>query len=147
MIETLAFNMMNKRKNMNLFSITLKNVKKHLEKHSKSNTMIKNVLSLEYHKFLDVFDKKAFNTLVSNRFYDHKIVLKKNVISSYTSLYKMFEKELKIVKKYLKDNLKKNFIVANRSFFAIIDDVHEKSKRVIAFLCRLQKTQSTNQKE
>jgi hypothetical protein len=30
----------------------------------------------------------------------------------------MFEKELKIVKKYLEDNLKKNFIVASRSFFA-----------------------------
>jgi hypothetical protein len=30
----------------------------------------------------------------------------------------MFEKELKIVKKYLENNLKKNFIVANRSFFA-----------------------------
>jgi hypothetical protein len=30
----------------------------------------------------------------------------------------MFEKESKIVKKYLENNLKKNFIVANRSFFA-----------------------------
>jgi hypothetical protein len=30
----------------------------------------------------------------------------------------MFEKELKIVKKYLEDNLKKDFIIANRSFFA-----------------------------
>jgi hypothetical protein len=30
----------------------------------------------------------------------------------------MFEEKLKIVKKYLEDNLKKNFIVANRSFFA-----------------------------
>jgi hypothetical protein len=30
----------------------------------------------------------------------------------------MFEKKLKIVKKYLEDNLEKNFIVANRSFFA-----------------------------
>jgi hypothetical protein len=58
MIETLTFNMMNKRKNVNLFSITLKNVKKHFEKHNKLNTMIKNVFSFEYHKFLDVFDKK-----------------------------------------------------------------------------------------
>jgi hypothetical protein len=30
----------------------------------------------------------------------------------------MFEKELKIVKKYLEDNLKKRFIIANCSFFA-----------------------------
>jgi uncharacterized protein YnzC (UPF0291/DUF896 family) len=115
MIETSAFNMMNKRKNVNLFFIILKNVKKHLEKHNKLNIMIKNVFSIEYHEFLNVFNKKAFSIFASHRFYDHKIVLKKNVIFEYTSLYKMFEKELKIVKKYLENNLKKEFIIANRS--------------------------------
>ncbi len=118
MSEASAFNMMNKRKNVNFFSVIFKDVEKHLEKHNKSNIVVKDVLSSEYHEFLDVFDKKTFNTLVSHRSYDHKIVLKKNVISDYTSLYKMFEKELKIVKKYLEDNLKKRFIVASRSFFA-----------------------------
>ncbi len=77
MIEASAFNMMSKRKNVNLFSIILRNVKKHFEKHNKSNTVIKDVLSFEYHEFLDVFDKKAFNTFVFHRSYDHKIVLKK----------------------------------------------------------------------
>jgi hypothetical protein len=118
MIETFAFNMMSKRRNVSLFSIILKDVKKHLEKHSKSNIVIKNVLSSEYHEFLDVFDKKTFNTLASHKFYDHKIVLKKNVIFDYTSLYKIFKEKLKIVKKYLENNLKKRFIVANRLFFA-----------------------------
>jgi hypothetical protein len=118
MIEASEFNMMSKRKNVNLFSVILRNVEKHLEKHSKSNIVIKDVFSSEYHEFLDVFDKKAFNTLISHRSYDHKIVLKRNVILDYTSLYKMFEEELKIVKKYLEDNLKKRFIVASRSFFA-----------------------------
>ncbi len=118
MIKASAFNMMSKRKNVNLFSIILRDVEKHLEKHNKSNIVIKDVLSFEYHEFLDVFDKKTFNTLISHRFYDHKIVLKRNVILDYISLYKMFEKELKIVKKYLEDNLEKKFIVASRSFFA-----------------------------
>jgi hypothetical protein len=118
MIEASAFNMMNKRKNVNLFFVILKDVEKHLEKHSKSNIVIKNVLSVEYHEFLNVFDKKIFNILVSHRSYDHKIVLKKNAILEYTSLYKMFEKELKIVKKYLENNLEKKFIIANRSSFA-----------------------------
>ncbi len=77
MIVTSAFNMMSKRKNVNLFSIILRDVEKHLEKHNKSNTVIKDVLSFEYHEFLDVFDKKASNTLASHRFYDHRIVLKK----------------------------------------------------------------------
>jgi hypothetical protein len=98
MIETSAFNMMNKKKNVNLFFVILKDVEKHLEKHNKSNIVIKNVLSTEYHEFLDVFDKKAFNILVSHRSYDHKIVLKKDVVSEYTFLYKMFEEKLKIIK-------------------------------------------------
>jgi hypothetical protein len=59
MIEASASNMMSKRKNVSLFSIILRDVEKHLEKHNKSNTMIKNVLSLEYHEFLNVFDKKS----------------------------------------------------------------------------------------
>jgi hypothetical protein len=117
MIKTSTFNMMSKRKNVNLFSIILKNVKKHLKKHSKSNTVVRDVLSSEYHEFLDVFDKKAFNIFVSHRFYDHKIVLKKDAIFKYTSLYKMFEEELKIVKKYLENNLEKRFIITNRSSF------------------------------
>jgi hypothetical protein len=117
MIEASAFNMMSKRRNVNLFSVILKDVEKHLEKHNKSNIVIRNVLSFEYHEFFDVFDKKAFNTFASHRFYDHKIVLKKNAILEYTSLYKMFEEELKIVKKYLENNLEKEFIIASRSSF------------------------------
>ncbi len=117
MIEASAFNMMSKRKNVNLFFVILKDVEKHLEKHSMSNIVVKNVLSSEYHEFLDVFDKKTFNILVFHRSYDHKIVLKKDAISEYTSLYKMSEEELKIVKKYLENNLEKRFIVASRSSF------------------------------
>jgi hypothetical protein len=98
MIKTSTFNMMNKRKNVSLFFVNLRDVEKHLEKHSKSNILIKNVLSVEYHEFLNVFDKKASNILVLHRLYDHKIILKKDAIFEYTSLYKMFEKELKIVK-------------------------------------------------
>jgi hypothetical protein len=118
MIKASAFNMMSKRKNVNLFFVILKDVEKHLEKHSKSNIVIRNVFSVEYHEFLNVFDKKTFNILASHRSYDHKIVLKKDVILEYTLLYKMFEKELKIVKKYLENNLEKRFIIASRSSFA-----------------------------
>jgi hypothetical protein len=117
MIKTSTFNMMSKRKNVNLFLIILKNVKKHLEKHNKFDIVIKDVFSLKYHKFLNVFDKKAFNTFASHRSYDHKILFEKNVISDYISLYKMLKKKLKIIKKYLENNLKKKFIAANRFLF------------------------------
>jgi hypothetical protein len=118
MIEISTFNMMSKRKNVHLFSVILKNVEKHLEKTSKSNIIFKNVLSFEYHDFLNVFDKKTFNILTSHRSYDHKIVLKKNAVFEYIFLYNMSEKKLKIVKKYLKDNLEKNFIIVNKLSFA-----------------------------
>jgi prenyltransferase beta subunit len=39
-IKTSTFNMINKRKNVNLFSIILKNVEKHFKKHNKSNIVI-----------------------------------------------------------------------------------------------------------
>ncbi len=108
---------MSKRKDVNLFSVILKDVEKHLEKHSESDIVIRDVLSSKYHEFLNVFNKKISNTFASHRFYDHKIVLKKDVISKYTFSYKMFEKKLKIVKKYLENNLDKKFITANRFSF------------------------------
>ncbi len=117
MIKASAFNMMSKRKDVNLFFVILKDVKKHLEKHNKSNIVIKDVLSIDYHEFLNVFDKKTFNTFVLHRSYDHKIVLKKNAVLEYISLYKMFEEKLKIVKKYLENNFEKRFIAASRSSF------------------------------
>ncbi len=133
MIEASTFNMMNKRKNVNLFSITLKNVKKSLKKHNKSNIVIKDVLSFEYYEFLDVFNKKTFDTFVSHRFYNHKIILKKNAVSNYTLLYKMFEEKLKIIKKYFEDNLKKKFIIANRSFFALFVMFMKKTNESLRF--------------
>jgi hypothetical protein len=133
MIKTSTFNIMSKTKNVNLFFVILKDVKKHFEKHNKSNIVIKNVLSTEYHEFLDVFDKKTFNILISHRFYDHKIVLKKNVVLEYTFLYKMFEEKLKIIKKYLENNLKKRFIATNRSSFVSLVMFMKKTNESLKF--------------
>jgi hypothetical protein len=89
----------------------------------------------EYHEFLNVFDKKIFNTFVSHRFYDHKIVLKKDVISDYTSLYKMFEKKLKIVKRYLENNLEKRFIIPNCLSFVSSIMFMKKTNELLKILC------------
>jgi hypothetical protein len=114
-IEAFASNMMSKKKNVNLFSIVLKNVKKHLKKINKLDIISKNVFSLKYHDFLNVFDKKTFNTLASHKSYEHKIILKKNAMLDYISLYNMFEKKLKIIKKCLKNKTKKDFITIKKS--------------------------------
>ncbi len=108
MIKTSTFNIMNKKKNVNLFFVILKDVKKHLEKHNKSNIVIKNVLSVEYHEFLNVFDKKAFNILVSHRFYDHKIILKKTLFSNIHLYTKCSRKSSKSSKSISKTIWKRN---------------------------------------
>ncbi len=76
------------------------------------------LLSLEYHDFLDVFSRELMNTLSERRFYDHKIQLQKSKTSIFESLYDMFQDELQVLKKYLKNNLIKDFIQVS-SFFAI----------------------------
>jgi hypothetical protein len=139
MIEVSTFNMTNKRKDVNLFFVILKDVEKHLEKHSKSNTVIKNVLFSKYHEFLNVFDKKAFYIFASHRSYDNKIILKKNVVSDYTSLYKMSEEKLKIIKKYLEDNLKKRFIIASRFSFVSSIMFMKKANELLKFCVEYKK--------
>ncbi len=76
------------------------------------------LLSLEYHDFLDVFSRELMNTLSERRFYDHKIQLQKSKTSIFEYLYDMSQDELRILKKYLKNNLIKDFIQVS-SFLAI----------------------------
>ncbi len=76
------------------------------------------LLSLKYHDFLDVFSRELMNTLPERRFYDHKIQLQKGKTSTFEPLYDMSQDELQVLKKYLKNNLIKDFIQVS-SFLAI----------------------------
>jgi len=76
------------------------------------------LLLFEYHDFLDVFSRELTNTLSERRLYDHKIQLQKSKTSIFESLYDMSQDELRILKKYLKNNLIKDFIQVS-SFLAI----------------------------
>ncbi len=76
------------------------------------------LLSFEYHDFLDVFSRELMNILSERHLYDHKIQLQKSKTSIFESLYDMSQDELRILKKYLKNNLIKDFIQVS-SFFVI----------------------------
>jgi hypothetical protein len=130
---------MSKRNNVHLFFIILKNVEKHLKKTSKSNIIFKNVLSCEYFDFLNVFDKKTFNILISHKSFDHKIVLKKNAMFEYIFLYNMSKKKFKIVKKYFKNSLKKNFIIVNKLSFALLIMFKKKTNESLRFCVNYKK--------
>jgi hypothetical protein len=54
-----------------------------------------------YHNYLDMFLKKASNTLPLTQPYDHKIKLMTESSTRYCLLYKMSLEELEAVKQYI----------------------------------------------
>ncbi len=115
-INSASFLQLARKKNHDLFVIFMRNIDKALKITSFIDFVT--LLSLEYHDFLDVFSRELMNTLSERRFYDHKIQLQKSKTSIFESLYDMFQDELQVLKKYLKNNLIKDFIQVS-SFFAI----------------------------
>jgi len=115
-INSASFLQLARKKNHDLFIIFMRNIDKALKITSFVDSVT--LLLLEYHDFLDVFSCELMNTLSERRLYDHKIQLQKNKTSIFKSLFDMFQDELRILKKYLKNNLIKDFIQV--SFFFTI---------------------------
>ncbi len=107
-INSASFLRLARKKNHDLFVIFMRNINKALKITSFIDSAT--LLSLEYHDFLDVFSCKLMNTLSERRFYDHKIQLQKSKTSTFEPLYNMSQDELWVLKKYLKNNLIKDFI-------------------------------------
>jgi len=115
-IDSASFLRLARKKNHDLFIIFMRNIDKALKITSFVDSAT--LLFLEYHDFLDVFSCELMNTLSERRSYDHKIQLQKNKTSIFESLYDMSQDELRVLKKYLKNNLIKDFIQVS-SFLAI----------------------------
>jgi len=115
-IDSASFLRLARKKNHDLFVIFMRDINKALKIMSFVDSVT--LLSLEYHDFLDVFSYELINILSERRFYDHKIQLQKSKTSIFESLYDMSQDELRVLKKYLKNNLIKDFIQVS-SFFAI----------------------------
>ncbi len=82
---------------------------------------IKVKLSSKYQDFLDVFDRAQTDKLSSHHSYDHKIELTSDVTSSCCRAYWMSFYKLQKVKKYLNENLFKEFIIFSKaSYFSFI---------------------------
>ncbi len=82
---------------------------------------IKVKLSSKYQNFLDVFDQAQADKLLSHRLYDHKIELTSDATSSHCQAYQMSFYKLQKVKKYLNENLFKEFITSNKaSYFSFV---------------------------
>ena len=82
-----------------LKAISMKNIKYHLNKTAKTSTNPKTIVLKKYHKFLDVFLKKASDTLSSHLKYNHQIRLLKGYKDHGNSLFsKMLELKLQFIK-------------------------------------------------
>ncbi len=68
------------------------------------------ILSFRYFKFLDVFFKKNVDILSLHWIHNHVIHLKENAQSSVFALYNMSRDEILELRRYLNENLSKDFI-------------------------------------
>jgi len=82
---------------------------------------IKVKLSLKYQNFLDIFDRAQADKLSSHRSYNHKIELTSDATSFRCRAYWMSFYKFQKVKKYLNENLFKEFITSNKaSYFSLV---------------------------
>ena len=105
-----------KNQKAKIFAISMRDIEYQLNKRTKPPTNPKTVVPAEYHDFLDVFSKDISDTLRPYGKYDHKIELLKDKDLSdlgHSALRGMSVPQLKFVKKFLEENLKKGFIEAS----------------------------------
>ena len=99
-----------------IFAISMRDIEYQLNNGTKPSTDPKSVVPAEYHDFFDVFSKDISDTLRPYGKYDHKIELLKDKNLSnlgHSALQGMSVPQLELVKKFLEENLKKNFIKAS----------------------------------
>ena len=97
MITTAPFFHVSKQKGVELFSVSLKNVKKALKPKQYTDPATK--LPPELHEFFELFSHQEANKLFPHRLYDHKIKFMEGKQPGYGFLYSMFQGELQILKK------------------------------------------------
>jgi len=102
-----------KRPDHEIFAVTLADIDKALAPKTETDPSTK--VPSEYHDLLHVFSRSDSEKLPQRRPYDHKIQLEKGKQPPFGPLYSMSQNELKVLRKYLDDNLAKGFIRASSS--------------------------------
>jgi hypothetical protein len=113
-IGAVAFNHLSKRRDCQIFAVSLHDIEKALK--PKEIVDPRNKLPREYYEFLPLFDKTAADKLPPHRpGVDHKIELLPDTEPPTGTLYGMSRNELEVLDKTLKEYLSKNFIRASKS--------------------------------
>ena len=97
-----------------MFSVSLRDIKQVLK--LKKCVDPATLLPAQYHKFLDIFSKDNTDKLPSlHPGVDYKIKIEPGTQALFGPLYSISREELEVLKKYLTENLNKNFIQASSS--------------------------------
>ena len=122
--------------------VMIKEILKHEQIKSILERIMKKISKYFKHLF-EIFDFQKAIKLLSYRFYDHKIEFLNNNNALFRSrMYSLFEFKFMKLKKYLKNNFQKNFIVFNQIVYVSSILFAIKIKRSITFMCELSTTQS-----
>ena len=122
MVSAPAFHRLAKRKESEVFVISMKEILKEEEKRRLDRELRPEELLPEcYHDFLDVATKEASDALPPHRDHDHKIQLEEGTDPQnlgYTGLRHHSEEELAAIKQFVQENLTKDFIRASTAPWA-----------------------------
>jgi hypothetical protein len=96
---------------VHIFSLSLYEINKALDRKTVESGDIASMGPPEFHEFLPLFNKIVANRLPPHRDqYDHKIVLKDGFEPPFGPLYSLSRPELEALKEFLEENLDKHFI-------------------------------------
>jgi hypothetical protein len=108
LIGAAPFSYLLKQRDVQLFQLDVSQIS------SPAETDLSNVPE-EYHEFAKVFSKEESDKLPEHRPYDHKIPLQPDTAPPYGPIYSLSPEELKTLRQYIDDNLRKGFIRNSQS--------------------------------
>jgi len=111
LVGAAPFSSLLKQPNVQLFQLDVSSVPSLSEPSSPSLSN----LPEEYHEFAKVFSKEESDKLPPHRPYDHKIHLQPGTTPPYGPIYSLSPEELKTLRQYIDDNLRKGFIRSSQS--------------------------------
>jgi hypothetical protein len=87
-----------------------------IEKTNENNSRINNEISSQYVAFQDIFSEIKAHKFSKHDFHDHVIEILSNRDSLFDFIYNLSTTKLKILKNYIDEYMKKNFIIEFISF-------------------------------
>ena len=91
-----------------------------VKKISRTLKQLKKQISIKFHKFINKWNYQTINKLSSHREWNYHIDLKSKVVSFVKKIYVLFRKQTQIIKQYIDEMLKKNFIRFSKFDYAIL---------------------------